>query len=203
MTGTVPVMTTTFSASAPVRTIPTPSTTCSVERRAMGTAAGDLAEALTGIAFDSPCCPERQRAILEFSAGVLRLAQGIATRTGEVALHRACRAVDHATPVFADDVSAGAPGLAGAWIALAELFATDGDDSTDDGDTEHSADELLACERRFRAAAVRASFGVPWFADSCTPRERLLLARYASRRVRLTLRLAEDRWLDLRDAVRG
>src|SRR5687767_3223408 len=115
-------MTTTFSASAPVRTSPTPSTTCSVERRAVGTAAGDLAEALTGIAFDSPCCPERQKAILEFSAGVLRLAQGIATRTGEVALHRACRAVDHATPVFADDVSAGAPGLAGAWIALAELF---------------------------------------------------------------------------------
>jgi hypothetical protein len=195
-------MTTTFSASAPARTVPAPSTTCSVERRAVGTAAGDLAQALTGIAFDSPCCPQRQKAILEFSAGVLRLAQGIATRTGEVALHRACRAVDHATPVFADDVSAGAPGLAGAWIALAELFAADGDDTEHTVD-EHSADELVVCERRFRAAAVRASFGVPWFADACTPRERLLLARSASRRVRLTLRLTEDRWHDLRDAVRG
>lgn len=194
-------MTTTFSASARVHTAPTPSTTCSVERRAVGTAAGDLAQALTGIAFDSPCCPERQKAILEFSAGVLRLGQGIATRTGEVALHRACRAVGHATTVFADDVSAGAPGLAGAWIALAELFAHDGDSA--DHPADHTAEELLACERRFRATAVRASFGVPWFADSCTPRERLLLARSASRRVRLALRLAEDRWLDLRDAVRG
>ena len=47
----------------------------------------------------------------------------------------------------------------------------------------------------------RASFGVPMFADACSPRERLLLARSASRRTRLTLRLAEDRWLDLRDAA--
>ena len=196
--GTVPAMTTTFSASAPARTAPTPSTTCSVERRAVGTAAGDLAQALTGIAFDSPCCPERQKAILEFSAGVLRLAQGIATRTGEVALHRACRAVDHATPVFAADVSAGAPALAGAWIALAELFTADGT-----AEVEHTPEDLLACERRFRGTAGRASFGVPWFADSCTPRERLVLVRSAPRRVRLTLRLTEDRWLDLRDAVRG
>ena len=195
-------MTTTFSASATVRTRPTSApalTTCAVERRALGTAARDLAEALTGIAFDAPCCPRRQEAILDFSAGVLRLAQGIATRTGEVALHRTCRAVEHATPVFADDVSAGAPGLAGGWIALAELFAAA------DGavEADHSAEELLACERRFRASAGRASFGVPWFADSCTPRERLLLVRSAPRRVRLTLRLTEDRWLDLRDAVRG
>ena len=185
----------------PVRTRPTTApalTVCAVERRALGTAARDLAEALTGIAFDSPCCPRRQKAILEFSAGALRVAQGIATRTGEVALHRACRAIDHATPVFAADVSAGAPGLAGAWIALAELFPP-----SEETDAEHTTEELLACERRFRSTAVRASFGVPMFADACSPRERLLLARSASRRVRLTLRLAEDRWHDLRAAVRG
>ena len=194
-------MTTTFSAPAPVRTHPTSApalTTCAVERRALGTAARDLAEALTGIAFDAPCCPSRQKAILAFSAGTLRLAQGLATRTGEVKLHRACRAVEHATPVFASDVSAGAPGLAGAWIALAELFPAD-----DEADADHTTEELLACQRRFQAAAGRASFGVPMFADACSPRERLLLARSASRRVRLTLRLAEDRWLDLRHAVRG
>lgn len=200
-TGTVPAMTTTCFAPAPVRiprtAAPAPSG-CAVERRAVGSAARDLAQALTGIAFDSPCCPARQKAILEFSAGVLRLAQGIATRTGEVALHRACRAVDSALPVFAGGVSAGAPGLAGAWIALAELFPV-----TEGADADHTAEELLACERRFRATAVRASFGVPWFADACSPRERLLLIGAASRRMRLTLRLSEDRWLALRDAVRG
>ena len=191
-------MTTTFPAPAPVRTPAPARSGCAVERRALATAARDLAEALTGIAFDAPCCPARQKAILEFSAGVLRLAQSVATRTGEVALHRACRAVDHATPVFSRDVSAGAPGLAGAWIAVAELFP-----AHKGAEVDHTAEELLACERRFRANDVRASFGVPMFADACAPRERLLLARSASRRVRLTLRLTEDRWLDLRTAVRG
>ena len=81
---------------------------------------------------------ERQKAILEFSAGVLRLAQGVGTRTGHVALHRACRAVEHATPVFAGDVSAGAPGLAGAWIGLAELFPETAE--TEVAGTEHAAD---------------------------------------------------------------
>ena len=195
-------MTTTFPAPAPVRTrTAAPASApsgCAVERRALATAARDLAEALTGIAFDDRCCPARQKAILEFSAGVLRLAQGLATRTGEVALHRACRAVDHATPIFASDVSAGVPGLAGAWIALAELFP-----ATADAAPDHTTEELLACERRFRATAGRASFGVPWFVDACSPRERLLFVAAAPRRVRLTLRLAEDRWLHLRDAVRG
>ena len=72
-----------------------------------------------------------------------------------------------------------------------------------EADAEHTTEELLACERRFQTTAGRASFGVPMFADACSARERLLLARSASRRVRLTLRLTEDRWLDLRDAVRG
>jgi hypothetical protein len=190
-------MTTTFPAPlrSPAAPAPAPSG-CAVERRALTTAARDLAEALTGIAFDDRCCPARQKAILELSAGVLRLAQAAGTRTGHVALHRACRAVEHATPVFARDVSGGAPGLAGAWTRLAELFPEGADD-------EHTADELLDCERRFRSVVGRASFGIPWFADACSPRERLLLVRKAPRRVRLTLRLAEDRWLDLRGAVRG
>jgi hypothetical protein len=192
-------MTTTFPARTSVTaSAPGPAaapTGCAVERCALGSAARDLAEALTGIAFDAPCRPARHKAVLEFSAGVLRAAQALATRTGEVKLHRACRAVEHATPVFAHDVSAGAPGLAGAWIALAELFP-------EEPAVEHDADELLACERRFRAAGS-ARFAVPWFVDSCTPRERLVLTRRAPRLVRLTLRLGEDRWLDLRDAVRG
>jgi hypothetical protein len=192
-------MTTTLPAPAPVSARPVPASApsgCAVERRALGSAARDLAEALTGIAFDAPCRPARQKAILDYSAGVLRAAQALATRTGEVTLHRACRAVEHATPVFAGGVSAGAPGLAGAWIAMAELFPVEEVD-------DHTADELLACARRFRSSAGRATFGVPWFVDACTPRERLLLTRSAPRVVRLALRLGEDRWLDLRDAVRG
>jgi hypothetical protein len=199
LTGTVPVMTTTLPAPAPVTARPVPASApsgCAVERRALGSAARDLAEALTGIAFDAPCRPARQKAIIEFSAGVLRAAQALATRTGEVKLHRACRAVEHATPVFAGGVSAGAPGLAGAWIAMAELFP-------EEEVADHTTEELLACARRFRVAAGRATFGVPWFVDACTPRERLLLTRSAPRPVRLALRLGEDRWLDLRDAVRG
>jgi hypothetical protein len=199
-------MTTTFPAAAgsiaaaPVAAPVPPSAPsgCPVERRALGSAARDLAGALTGIAFDAPCRPARQKAILEFSAGVLRAAQALATRTGEVALHRACRAVEHATPLFADGVSAGAPGLAGAWIALADLFP-----ELEPAGHDHTAEELLACERRFRPGAGRATFGVPWFLDACMPRERVLLTRRAPRLVRLTLRFGEDRWLGLRDAVRG
>lgn len=183
---------------APAPPVPAPFSGCAIERRALATAARDLAEALTGIAFDAPCRPGRQKAILEFSAGVLRAARALATRTGEVALHRACRAVEHATPVFASGVSAGAPGLAGAWIALAELVP-----ERATADHEHAVEELLACERRFRSAAGRAAFVVPWFLDACSPRERVLLTRRAPRLVRLALRLGEDRWLDLRGAVRG
>ena len=69
-------------------------------------------------------------------------------------------------------------------------------------EADHTPDELLACATAFRTTAGPASFGVPMFADACSPRERLLLTRHGSRRVRLVLRLAEDRWHDLRDAVR-
>ncbi len=175
---------------------------CPVERRALATAARDLADALTGIAFDAPCCPSRQRAVVEFSAGVLRAVQAVATRTGHVTLHRACRAVELAAPVFAGGVSAGAPALAGAWIAVADLLEGSSGNGAGAGGHDHSAAGLLACERRFRAAGP-ASFVVPWFADACTAAERVLLARNAPRRQRLALRLAEDRWLDRRAAVRG
>ena len=199
-------MTTTFPAPAPVSAAaPVPSTTrsttfstCPVERRALASAARDLAEALTGIAFDDRCCPARQKAILEFSAGVLRAVQGVATRSGEVTVHRACAAVNAATPVFAADVSAGAPAFAGGWIALAELLAGEVAPGHD-----HAAEGLLECEQRFRSVAGRTSFAVPLFLDACSPRERLLVVRTATRRVRLALRLREDRWTDLRAAVRG
>lgn len=172
---------------------------CPVERRALATAARDLADALTGIAFDAPCCPSRQRAVVEFSAGVLRAVQAVATRTGHVTLHRACRAVELAAPVFAGGPSAGAPALAGAWITVADLLEGS---AGADGGHDHSAAGLLACERRFRAAGP-ASFVLPWFADACTAAERVLLARNAPRQRRLALRLTEDRWLDRRAAVRG
>jgi hypothetical protein len=193
-------MTTTLPQPAPaVRPAavhPAVAPACSVERRALAAGARDLADALTGIAFDEPCRPARQKAVLDFSAGVLRAVQAMATRTGEVTLHRACIAVAGATPVFAHDVSAGAPGLAGAWIALADQL----DRPTAEHD--HDGEDLLACERRFRAA-VPGTFAVPMFADACTPKERLELVRAAPRRVRLALRLAEDRWTRQRDAVRG
>jgi hypothetical protein len=99
-------------------------------------------------------------------------------------------------------VSAGAPALAGAWIAVADLLEGSSGHGAGAGGHDHSAAGLLACERRFRAAGA-ASFVVPWFADACTAAERVLLARNAPRRQRLALRLAEDRWLDRRAAVRG
>ena len=122
---------------------PRPRSSCAVERRALGTAARDLAEALTGIAFDAPCCPSRQKAILEFSAGVLRLAQGIATRTGEVTLHRACRAVDRRDAGVRErhQRRSRRPGR----CVDRPRRAVPGDRR---GDADHTTEELLACERR-------------------------------------------------------
>jgi hypothetical protein len=168
-------------------------TGCPVERRALRSGAQDLAAALTGVAFDAPCRPERQRALLVFSAGVLRGVRGTAT---DAELLAACEAVEAATPLFAADISAGAPRLAGAWTLVAELLAGAAGEPHEHGD-------LVECERRFRAAAGTAGFVVPWFLDACSSRERVELVRTAPRRVRLALRLAEDGWLALRDAVRA
>ncbi|GAA3176547.1 hypothetical protein GCM10010531_32760 [Blastococcus jejuensis] len=203
-TGTVPVMTTTlpapgrFSTPAPTRPAlppvpPAAPAVCPVERWALRSAAHDLAAALTGVAFDEPCRPERQRALLVFSAGVLRGVRGLAEAPG---LPAACDAVEAATPLFASDISAGAPRLAGAWTLVADLLAGAAGEP-------HEHEDLAQCERRFRAAAGTAGFVVPWFLDACSPRERVELVRTAPRRVRLALRLAEDGWLALRDAVRG
>lgn len=189
MTTTLPAL-----ARSSARAVPPPAPgVCPVERRALRTGAQDLAAAFTGVAFDVPCRPERQRALLVFSAGVLRGVRGTATAAGLLA---ACDAVEAAIPLFASDISAGAPRMAGAWILVAELL--------DGAPAEpHGHDDLARCVRRFRAAAGTAGFVVPWFLDACSPGERVELVRTAPRRIRLTLRLAEDGWLALRDAVRG
>jgi hypothetical protein len=196
-------MTTTLPTPAPpaaalaVPAVPAPPSRCPIERRALHSGAADLATALTGIAFDAPCRPDRQRAILAFSAGVLRAVRGVAGRRDDETLRMACDRVVAATPLFASGISAGAPGLAGAWAGVADLLAADGEP------VDHTAGELLDCERRFRTAVGQASFGVPWFLDSCSPLERVRLIAVAPRCVRLALRLGEDGWLSLRDVVRG
>src|SRR4051794_7469281 len=188
MTTTLPAPTAAQpTASAPIAA----PTACPVAHRALSSGARDLAEALTGVAFDAPCRPDRQRALLEFSAGVLRAVRA----TGDASLMAAGNAVEAATPLFAADISAGAPGLAGAWIRLADLL-----DAAPATPHDH---DVLTCERDFRAVAGSPRFTVPWFVDACSPRERLELTRSAPRRVRLALRLAEDRWLSARAAVRG
>jgi hypothetical protein len=183
--------------SAPSAPPATPSA-CPVERRALRSGARDLAVALTGVAFDAPCCPRRQREVVAFSAGVLRTARGVARRTDDLALGTACDAVEGAVPLFAADVSAGAPALARAWTDLADLL-----ERAPAGRHGHAGGDLLRCERRFRSIAGRALFAVPWFLDACSPRERVRVVLAAPRRVRLALRLGEDRWLARRDAVRG
>jgi hypothetical protein len=169
-----------------------------VERRALRSGARDLAAALTGIAFDAPCCPRRQREVVGSSAAVLRTVRGVARRTDDLPLWTACDAVEEGAPLFASDISAGAPGLARAWSALADLLEEDAA-----GGHDHAPGQLLRCERRFRSASGQALVAVPWFLDACSPRERVRLVRAAPRRVRVALRLGEDRWRARRDAVRG
>ncbi len=204
-------MTTTLSAprSAPLA-VPAPvevaarpappfraGTACPVERKALRTGARDVADALTGIAFDAPCCPRRQAELADFSDRVLRTVRAVAGRADDPALRTACDVVAAAARLFAACVSAGAPGLARAWAELADLL------EEPRAEHEHGPGELLGCERRFRAAAGSARFAVPWFLDACSPRDRVQVVAAAPRRVRLALRLGEDRWLARRAGVRS
>jgi hypothetical protein len=185
-------MTTTLPAPpAATSARPTPFTGCPIQQRALSTGARDLADALTGVAFDAPCRPDRQRILLDFSASVLRAVRG----SGDAVLAAACEEVDAAGPLFAANISAGAPRLAGAWIRLADLLQ-----AAAAGPHDH---DVVSCAREFRAVAGQPRFAVPWFADACSPRERVELVSTAPRRVRLALRLAEDRWLTVRATVRG
>ncbi|MGK5111519.1 MULTISPECIES: hypothetical protein [unclassified Geodermatophilus] len=172
-------------------------TACPVERRALRTGARDVADALTGIAFDAPCCPRRQAELVGFSDRVLRTVRAVAGRADDPALRTACDAVAAAAPLFAACVSAGAPGLARAWSELADLLEEPG------AEHRHGPGELLGCEHRFRAAVGSARFAVPWFLDACSPRERVQVVAAAPRAVRLALRLGEDRWLARRAGVRS
>ncbi|MGY1642913.1 hypothetical protein ACI782_17555 [Geodermatophilus sp. SYSU D00703] len=171
---------------------------CPVERRALRSGARDLAVALTGIAFDAPCCPRRQREVVASSAGVLATVRAVAGRDEDLPLLAACATVAAGAPLFAAEVSAGAPGLVRAWTTVADLL--EGDPA---GAHDHAPEDLLRCARRFTDAAGSALLGVPWFLDACAPHERVRLVRRAPRRVRLALRLGEDRWLARRDAVRA
>ncbi|MGY1704063.1 hypothetical protein ACI79C_05775 [Geodermatophilus sp. SYSU D00697] len=188
-------MTTTLSAPAPAAAH---SAGCPVERRALRSGARDLAAALTGIAFDAPCCPRRQRALAACSAGVRTTVRAVGDRDEDLPLLAACGTVAAAEPLFAADVSAGAPVLARAWSTVADLLG--GDPA---GSHDHAPGDLLRCARRFRSAAGSALVAVPWFLDACSPRERVEVVMAAPRRLRLALRLGEDRWLARRDAVRA
>ncbi|HEX2073329.1 MAG TPA: hypothetical protein VHF92_06055 [Geodermatophilus sp.] len=195
-------MTTTLPAPPPRSPAPARPAGCPVERRALRTAIRTLADAVTGIAFDAPCCPQRQRAIAGFAGAVLGTVRAVAVQRDDVPLSAAGAAAAEPVPLFARDVSAGSPGLARALTALADLL----EQPSDPGAAHlHSPEDLLRCAAAFRRAAGRrrAAFAVPWFLDACSPSERVQTMRAGGPGLRLALRLGEDRWLRRRDEVRG
>ncbi|MGY1813901.1 hypothetical protein [Blastococcus sp. SYSU D00820] len=188
------------AARPPVTT--TVADACPVELRALRGEVRTLADAVTGIVFDAPCCPARQQAVEAFAQGVLAAVRGSADRHDDVPVHTAAVRAAEALPLFGADVSAGAPHLARALADLADLLDARAAVAGTGHEHGHRV-SLVDCERRFRSAAGSALFGVPWFLDAASPAERVLLIGTAPRRLRWLLRLGEDRWLRLRDAVRG
>jgi hypothetical protein len=106
----------------PVRPLRTPAVAaaCPIEQHALRTGARTLADALTGIAWDAPCDRARQRAVLALGRLVLDGVRSADAHRADDGVRAAADAVRAAQPTFAHDVSAGAPGLAMAWGALAD-----------------------------------------------------------------------------------
>jgi hypothetical protein len=236
--GTVPAMTTTTSP-APVRRASAPArrgavtslTDHALLHRALRSGTRVVADALTGIAFDEPCCPVRQRELVRWTTRVLAevrahaaLRRGLEAALsrvvlpgtpdlrragGDAALDSALARARQALPLFARDVSAGAPALALALTGLADLVATRLD-AEEDGVLPLVEEHVPAAERDRVVRAARRSlpagqslFTLPWLLDACHPAERIPVLRTASRPARTVLRHAGARHARTRDAVLG
>ncbi|MGY1697198.1 hypothetical protein ACI780_20045 [Geodermatophilus sp. SYSU D00814] len=150
------------------------------------------AEALTGVAFDDPCCAARQRELVRWTAGVVaevRAHPGL-RRDGDVALDAVLARTDLALALFARELSAGAPALALALTDLADLV-------------EARLREAAALPGPARRGARQALFALPRLLDACHPAEQAAVLRTASRAELLTLRLGARRHAATRDAVLG
>ncbi|MGY1668143.1 hypothetical protein [Geodermatophilus sp. SYSU D00696] len=153
-----------------------------------------VADAVTGIAFDDPCCVGRQRELVRWTAGVVaevRAHGALAGRDGDVALDAVLARTDRALALFARELGAGAPLLAPALADLADLVAA----------------RLDAWTRPAAPAGRRtvrqALFALPWLLDACHPAELPDVLRNASRGELLVLRLGARRYAGTRDAVLG
>ena len=114
----------TATATTPVRTRSARSRPgCAVERRALGTAARDLADGSTGSPSTPPAARPRRRRSSTSPRACSAGPGASRPAPARSSLHRATVAPSttrrRCSPKH---VSAGAGGLAGAWIALAELF---------------------------------------------------------------------------------
>ncbi|MGY1742225.1 MULTISPECIES: hypothetical protein [unclassified Blastococcus] len=189
------------AAAAPARPTrgPAAAAACPIEVRALRSGARVLADALTGIALDDPCDRGRQRAVRDLTRLVLAGVGAAAGRLADDAVRAAAEEVRAALPTFAHDVSAGAPALALACAALADRL-----DAVEVPAHDHGwRASPLVCERRFRAGTGRARAVVPWFLDAASPAERMTAVRDGSWRLRLALRLGEDRHRRTVELVRG
>jgi hypothetical protein len=238
--GTFPAMTTTTTSSAPVRRASVPGRSGAgtdlsdhvLLHRALRSGTRVVADALTGIAFDEPCCPVRQRELVRWTTRVLAevrahaaLRRGLEAALsrvvlpggspdprragGDAALDSALARARQALPLFARDVSAGAPALAVALTDLADLVAARLD-AEEDGVLPLVDEHVPAAERDRIVRAARRSlpagqalFTLPWLLDACHPAERVTVLRTASRPARAVLRFAGARHARTRDAVLG
>jgi len=185
----------------PLRT-PVAAAACPIEMRALRTGARTLADALTGIALDAPCDRERQRAVRDLVRLVLGGVRAAGERLDDGGIAAAAARVREALPTFVHDVSAGAPALALACLALADrLDEVAAVTATHDHGWRACP---LVCERRARAATgLPARAVVPWFLDAASPAERVALVRDGSRGLRWALRLGETRYRRIVELVRG
>jgi hypothetical protein len=200
--------------------------------RALRTGTRVVADALTGIAFDEPCCPVRQRELVRWTTRVLAevrahaaLRRGFEAALsrvvlpggapdlrragGDAALDSALARARQALPLFARDVSAGAPALALTLAELADLVAARLD-AEEDGVLPLVDEHVPAAERDRIVRSVRRSlpagqalFTLPWLLDACHPAELTAVLATASRAERLALRLGARRYAAARDAVLG
>lgn len=191
-----------------------------------------LATAVTGIAYDDPCTPERQAAIGAFARHVVHeihchhereddvlwpvIASSVGGRVDlaplsedHVELARLLDRVEQALPQFVRSPSVGAPLLAPALSELADLLdehIAEEEQQVFPIILEHvAADAFERCEKQFRTgmSAGHLLFVLAWVADHCAPEERADLLRSGGPVIRLLLRLGEGRYLRMRDAVRG
>jgi hypothetical protein len=230
--------TTPTTSAAPVRRVPAARGAASgltdhaLLHRALRSGTRLAAEALTGIAFDEPCDPVRQRELVRWTAGVLAEVRAHAAlrRELEAAVSRAVlpgRGPDLRRPggdadldaalarsrqalvLFAREVGAGAPLLAVALTELAALVAARLD-AEEAGVLPLVGEHVPAGERdravrtaRRLLPAGQDLFTLPWLLDACHPAERAAVLRTAPRSARLVLRFAGARHGRTRDAVLG